>query len=85
MNELMDLPIFHDQRSSDKQIQIKTMHHYYSVYGIQIHKSDSCSVEKLGLAEERSNKGDLIVISSCQVDWSDMWASDSAHLDSAAC
>lgn len=31
----MDLPIFHDQRSSDKQIQIKTMHNYYSVYGIQ--------------------------------------------------
>lgn len=35
MNELMDLPIFHDQRSSDKQIQIKTMHNYYSVYSIQ--------------------------------------------------
>lgn len=70
----MDLPIFHDQRSSDKQIQIKTMHDYYSVYGIQRHKSESCDIQRFGLSVERSS--DLRVIS--------LPASDSAHLESAA-
>lgn len=57
MNELMDLPIFHDRHSSDKQIQIKTMHNYYSVYSIQWYKSESCRIEKFGIALERSSEG----------------------------
>lgn len=76
MNELMDLPIFHDQRSSDKQIQIKTMHHYYRAHGIQRHKSESCDVQTSGLAVERSS--DLRAISL-----PDLPASESAHLESS--
>lgn len=83
MNELMDLPIFHDQRSSDKQIQIKTMHRYYSAHGIQRHKSESCDIQKSGLAVERSS--DLRATSSRRhrVFVPDVPASDSAHLKSA--